>query len=82
MIKPERKPIMSQELTKKLITYITNQLSSGKQLYAILDAAKKPEAAWKPYEFFTEWVSLYKGEPEEVLADVAPYLVLFKGFIF
>jgi len=69
---------MSQnDLSKQLIKYIHDQLSSGKQLYAILDSARKPEIAWKPYEFFTEWVSLYKGEPEEILADVAPYLVNF-----
>jgi hypothetical protein len=60
---------------KELIPYLTKKMTSGKTIYAILDAAKQPEIAWKPYEFLSEWVSLYKGEPEEVLADVAPYLV-------
>lgn len=66
---------MHQDLSKKLAAYLQDQLSIGKNLYAILDSAKQPEAAYKPYEFFSEWVSLYKGEPEEVLTDVAPYLI-------
>jgi len=66
---------MNEDLSEKVIEYLHKQLFSGENVYAILDSAKQPEAAFKPYEFFSQWVSLYKGEPEEVLTDVAPYLI-------
>ena len=50
-------------------------MESEEQVFAILDAARRQEVAVKPYEFQTRWVSLYRGEPEEALYDVAPYLV-------
>jgi hypothetical protein len=66
---------MNVEISETIIEYFHNQLISGENVYAILDSAKQPEVAFKPYEFFSQWVSLYKGEPEEVLTDVAPYLI-------
>jgi len=66
---------MSKEISEKVIEILHHHLITGENVYAILDSAKQPEAAFKPYEFFSKWVSLYKGEPEEVLTDVAPYLI-------
>jgi len=60
---------------ENLIKYLIHQIDSGIKIYALLDAAKNPEIAYKPFEFFSEWISLYKGETIEALADVAPYLV-------
>ncbi|KPA15745.1 hypothetical protein MHK_004048 [Candidatus Magnetomorum sp. HK-1] len=66
---------MDPDISENLVQYLNNQYFNDKQIYAILDSAKQPDAAFKPYEFFSEWVSLYKGEPEEILTDVAPYIV-------
>jgi len=66
---------MNQTISEKFIQYLHQKLFGGANIYAILDSSKQPEAAFKPYEFFSQWVSLYKGEPEEVLTDVAPYLI-------
>jgi len=44
-------------------------------LYAILDAARDDSILTKLSTFSVEAVSLYRGEPEETLATVAPYLV-------
>jgi len=64
----------------KLFEHFISKIETGFQIFAILDSARRPEIAWKPYEFLSEWVSLYKGEPEESLVDVAPYLInLSKG---
>jgi hypothetical protein len=50
-------------------------LKDHQAVYAVLDAARNSDIAVKPYEFQANWVSLYKGEPEEAMFDVAPYLV-------
>lgn len=50
-------------------------LPLGQHVYAVLDAARNPDISVKPYEFQANWISLYKGEPEEALFDVAPYLL-------
>jgi hypothetical protein len=50
-------------------------LDDQQAVYAVLDAARNSDIAVKPYEFQANWISLYKGEPEEAMFDVAPYLV-------
>jgi len=65
--KDKQKPVTDPDLF--------GAMKPGEKVFALLDAARKPEIAVKPYEFQAKWVSLYKGEPEEALFDVAPYLV-------
>lgn len=51
---------------------------SGRQiefLYAVLDAARSPEILPWLKELPDGWMSLYRGEPADSLADVAPYII-------
>jgi len=48
---------------------------TNSNLYAIVDAARDESIATKLSALNAEAVSLYRGEPEETLAAVAPYLV-------
>ena len=66
---------MKMDSEKALKPHVMGHMSPGGGAYAILDAARRSEVAIKPYEFQSQWVSLYKGEPEEALYDVAPYLL-------
>ena len=64
------------EEARKLKDWLLRQPYSGDQsLYAILDAAREASIPGKLQQLGVEFVSLYRGEPEETLAAVAPYLV-------
>src|SRR5262245_7938481 len=59
----------------KSTDWLVAQSFNGKQgLYAILDAAREASIPRKLYQHGAEFVSLYRGEPEEKLASVSPYL--------
>src|SRR5262245_23164638 len=49
--------------------------SANRQLYAVLDAARESRIFSELQGRGVEFVSLYRGEPEETLSQVAPYLV-------
>jgi len=53
------------------------RMDEGKQIYAILNAAANPEIPRKLWWLNAEYVSLYKGDPEEKYVDIAPYIVSF-----
>ena len=67
--------MQSPNQTEALSAWLTALEDAGQKLYALLDAAREPNIPQKLAEFGVEAVSLYRGEPEETLADVAPYLV-------
>lgn len=47
----------------------------GKRPYVVLDGASVPDLRTRLWEFEPESVCLYRGELEDDLAEVAPYLV-------
>ena len=51
------------------------QVEEGESLYAILDAARAMEIAYRLQNSLVEHESLYRGRKEETLWHVAPYLV-------
>jgi hypothetical protein len=44
-------------------------------IYAVLDAARSPEILPRLKELPDGWMCLYRGEPADTLADVAPYII-------
>jgi len=67
------------QISDKPIDFFSALIDQGKQIYAILDAASKPEIPKQLWRFNAEYTSLYKDEPEEKYDDVAPYLVNLSG---
>src|SRR5215475_10878968 len=67
---------LETERAGKSTEWLAGKSLNGKQgLYAILDAAREASIPLKLYQQRAEFVSLYRGEPEEKLASVSPYLV-------
>jgi protein phosphatase len=69
--------VKSSSKNKEPSGFFSKENYCPSSLFVLLDAAAWPEAAWRPYEFQAQWVSLFKGGPEEELHEVAPYLVSF-----
>src|SRR5262249_44286008 len=60
----------------QLIEWLLNQpAAAGENLFAVLDSAREASLPKRLQQSSAEFVSLYRGEPEESLANVAPYLV-------
>jgi len=67
---------LQAERIGKSTDWLVGQTFNGNQgLYAILDAAREASIPRKLYQQGAEFVSLYRGEPQEKLASVSPYLV-------
>ncbi len=63
-------------VTQNLKDLLAQQTAiEGGTLFAILDAARAAYVPVKLSQLESGWISLYRGEPEETLAEVAPYLV-------
>lgn len=60
---------------QKPFDFFSALISEGRQIYAILDAAADSGIPKKLWWLDADYVSLYKGEPEEKYFDIAPYLV-------
>ena len=54
---------------------LSQPYGEAQNVYAVLDSARDPNIFAKLDQRDVEFVSLYRGEPEETLAEVAPYLV-------
>lgn len=62
--------------TEELRSTLQNRAEAdAANLFAILDAARSKDIFSRLQRFTSGWVSLYRGEPEESLVEVAPYLV-------
>src|SRR5262245_30540521 len=67
---------VTTDAVRKLLDWFFRQTKDADGcLYALLDAAREKRIPKQLHEIQAEFVSLYRGEPEVTLADVAPYLV-------
>jgi hypothetical protein len=58
-----------------LRNWLSTLESANLRLFAVLDAARESRIPGELRGRGAEFISLYRGEPEEALAEVAPYLV-------
>src|SRR5215831_7499241 len=66
---------LNREQLQKLKQWFLASSNGQSRLFAVLDAARESSIPSNLSKLGTDFVSLYRGEPEESLADVAPYLV-------
>jgi hypothetical protein len=67
---------LEAERIGKSTDWLVGQSFNGNRgLYAILDAAREASIPRKLYQQGAEFVSLYRGDPQEELASVSPYLI-------
>jgi hypothetical protein len=71
--------LTSQDFGKFRDWFLRELTGPDERLFAVLDAAREPRIPANLKAFGVEFVSLYRGEPEEALAEVAPYLVKVDG---
>src|SRR5215471_10053230 len=65
---------MTQDRTVSLRDWFSKLGSPTQRLFAVMDSAKEPSIPVELRRKGTEFTSLYRGEPEECLSSVAPYL--------
>jgi len=66
---------MTQDRTISLRDGFSKLVSATQHLFAVLDSAREPGIPVELRRKGAEFSSLYRGEPEESLSSVAPYLV-------
>jgi hypothetical protein len=64
-----------QDRFSELKNWFSTLESAQQHLFAVVDAAREPRIPAELRGRAVEFVSLYRGEPEEALVAVAPYLV-------
>src|SRR5262252_6291317 len=66
---------MMQDRTISLRDWFSKLGSATQHLFAVADSAREPNIPIELRRRGAEFSSLYRGEPEESLSSVAPYLV-------
>ena len=74
----EQEPGRDGEVQKMAAFLIARAEEAGGGLYALADAARSPEVLSGVFRFGQQENSLFKGLPEEPMADAAPYLLDFQ----